>query len=106
MSYLNIRSWNVPIFGYNNINPTPSTTIHVIGEVFVSWVQLLPVIIILPYHIVISCVKFNAVVKKRCVLLPRVGLVHQSDLASNGGPLKLSAKRFVASLTLILFPFK
>jgi hypothetical protein len=35
-----------------------------------------------------------------------VGLVHERDLACNSGPLKLPTKRFVASLTLIFFPFQ
>lgn len=37
---------------------------------------------------------------------PGVRLVHQRDLAGDGGPLQLAAKRFVASLTLVLFPLQ
>lgn len=36
----------------------------------------------------------------------RVGLVHQRNLARDSGPLKLTAKRLVASLTLVLFPLE
>ncbi len=35
-----------------------------------------------------------------------IGLVHQRDLARDGGPLEFAAKRLIASLTLILFPFE
>ena len=36
----------------------------------------------------------------------RVRLVHQRDLACNSGPLKFAAKRFITSLTLVLFPLQ
>ena len=38
--------------------------------------------------------------------LSRVRLVHQRDFARNGGPLQIATKRFVASLTLVLFPLQ
>ena len=37
---------------------------------------------------------------------PRVGLVHEGDFARYSGPLEFAAKRFVASLTLVLFPLE
>ena len=35
-----------------------------------------------------------------------IGLVHQRDFARDGSPLQFAAKRFVASLTLVLFPLE
>jgi hypothetical protein len=35
-----------------------------------------------------------------------VGFVHKRDFARHGSPLKVAAKRFVASLTLELFPLQ
>lgn len=38
--------------------------------------------------------------------LSGIGFVHQRDLARDGSPLQFAAKRFFASLTLVLFPFE
>lgn len=44
--------------------------------------------------------------QKLVVSSSRVGLVHERDFARHSGPLEFAAKRFIASLTLVFFPFE